>query len=129
MDLRTLRSEQDYNDALLQAKLLWDSKPDTPDFEKLNILTLLIEDYEKRTYPIDPPDPVEFIMQVMEDRGLTRKDMEPMIGPRGRVSDILTKKRPLTLDMIRRLSDQLQIPVEVLVRPYHVRSADNKSAA
>jgi HTH-type transcriptional regulator / antitoxin HigA len=129
MDLRTLRTDQDYKKALQQVELLWDSKPDTPDFEKLNILTLLVEDYEKRNHPIEHPDPIEFIKQIMEDRGLTRKDMETIIGPRGRVSDILTKKRPLTLDMIRRLSDQLQIPVEVLVRPYHVRSADNKSAA
>ena len=82
---------------------------------------LLIEEYERRHYPISDPDPIEFLNHVMENRELTRKDMEPYIGPRGRVADILNRTRPLTLEMIRRLAEGLKLPAEVLIRPYELR--------
>jgi HTH-type transcriptional regulator/antitoxin HigA len=80
-----------------------------------------VEHYEKTHFPIDDPEPIEFIQHVMESRGLSRKDLEPMIGPRGRVADILNKTRPLTLEMIRRLVTQLNLPADVLVKPYALR--------
>jgi len=129
MDIKTIQSDQEYQKALLEVERLWDAPANSPESDILNIIILLIEDYEKRVRPIEAPDPIEFIQQVMEDRGLTRKDMESIIGPRGRVSDILTKKRPLTLDMIRRLSEKMQLPTDILVRPYRTTGASNKTAA
>ena len=85
------------------------------------MLTLLVEQYEKQHYPIQDVDPIEFIEHVMESRGLTRKDLESVIGPRGRVADVLNRVRPLTLEMIRRLVIQLELPAEVLIRPYAMR--------
>lgn len=82
---------------------------------------MLIEDYERQHYQVPDPDPIEFLTHVMESRGLTRKDLEPYIGPRGRVSDILNRTRPLTLEMIRRLADGLKLPAEVLIRLYELR--------
>ena len=85
------------------------------------MLTLLVEHYEKTHFPIADPDPIAFIEHIMDSRGLSRKDLEPMIGPRGRVADILNKTRPLTLEMIRRLVVQLNLPADVLVKPYLLR--------
>jgi len=93
------------------------------------VLALLIEQYERAHFPITDPDPIDFLRHVMEARSLTRKDLEPYIGPRGRVSDILTRARPLTLGMIRKLADGLKLPVEVLIRPYRLRQADEALAA
>jgi HTH-type transcriptional regulator/antitoxin HigA len=87
------------------------------------MLALLVERYERLHYPIADPDPIEFINHVMESRGLTRKDMEPYIGARGRVADILNRTRPLTLEMIRRLTVELKLPAEVLVKPYPKKTA------
>lgn len=83
------------------------------------MLALLIEQYEREHFPI--ADPIDFLGHIMEARGLTRKDLEPYIGPRGRVSDILNRVRPLTLEMIRKLADGLKLPAEVLIRPYPLR--------
>ena len=87
----------------------------------LDVLTLLVEHYEKTNFLISDPEPIEFLEHVMESRGLSRKDLEPMIGPRGRVADIMNKTRPLTLEMIRRLVVQLKLPADVLVKPYALR--------
>ncbi len=92
-------------------------------------MTLLVEQYEKTHSPIADPDPIEFLEHVMESRGLSRKDLEPHIGPRGRVADILNRTRPLTLEMIRRLVDKLKLPAEVLVKPYPLRKHDELLAA
>ncbi len=86
---------------------------------------MLIEDYERHHFPIADPDPIEFLLQMMADRGLTRKDLEPFIGPRGRVADILNRNRPLTLAMIQRLVAGLNLPADVLVHSYDL----NKRAA
>jgi HTH-type transcriptional regulator / antitoxin HigA len=87
------------------------------------VLTTLIEAYEAKHYPIPAPDPIAAIEFMMEQKGLSRRDLEPAIGSRGRVSEILTRKRPLTLPMVRELSTLLQIPADVLVQPYETRSA------
>ena len=116
-ELRPIRSEADYKTALDEVERLWGAKSDTPEGDRLDVLATLIEVYEAKHYPMDPPDPVEAIRFRMEQQGLTRKDLEPMIGPRNRVADVLNRKRGLSIDMIRQLHEQLGISAEVLIRP------------
>jgi len=123
MEIRPIHTKKDYVTALSKIEKLWNAPPKSLDSDRLEVLSLLVEQYEKIHYPIQDPDPIQFIEQVMESQGLTRKDLEPMIGPRGRVSDILNRSRPLTLEMIRKLVDQLNLPADVLVRPYPLKEA------
>ncbi|WP_227285906.1 MULTISPECIES: helix-turn-helix domain-containing protein [Alphaproteobacteria] len=116
-ELRPIRSDADYDKALEEAERLWGAKSGTPEGDRLDVLATLIEVYEAKHYPMDPPDPVEAIRFRMEQQGLTRKDLEPMIGPRNRVADVLNRKRGLSIDMIRQLHEQLGISAEVLIRP------------
>lgn len=121
MELKPIRTKKDHQTALAEAERLWDAPAKSIEADRLDVLIMLIEDYERQHYPIPDPDPIEFLAHVMESRGLTRKDLEPYIGPRGRVSDILNRTRPLTLEMIRRLAEGLKLPAEVLIRPYQLR--------
>lgn len=121
MEIRPIHSKKDHKAALQEIEQLWGAPAKSAQADRLEVLTLLVEQYERQHYPIEDVDPVEFIEHVMESRGLTRKDLEPMIGPRGRVSDILNRTRPLTLEMIRRLVTQLEMPADVLVKPYALR--------
>ena len=114
--LRPLRSEKNYEAALAEVERLWGAKASTPKGDRLDILATLIEAYEAKHYPMDPPDPIEAIKFRMEQQGLTRKDLERVLGSRARVSEVLNRKRGLSLDMIRKLHDKLQIPAEVLIR-------------
>ncbi|MBB2166724.1 helix-turn-helix domain-containing protein [Gluconacetobacter sp. 1b LMG 1731] len=116
-DLKPIRNEADYDAALDEVGRLWGAKSGTPDGDKLDVLATLIDAYEAKHHPIDPPDPVEAIRFRMEQQGLSRKDLEPMIGPRNRVADVLNRKRGLSIDMIRQLHDGLGISAEVLIRP------------
>lgn len=116
-ELKPIRSEADYNAALEEVERLWGAKSGTPEGDRLDVLATLIEVYEAKHYPMEPPDPVEAIRFRMEQQGLTRKDLEPMIGPRNRVADVLNRKRGLSIDMIRQLHEQLGISAEVLIRP------------
>jgi HTH-type transcriptional regulator/antitoxin HigA len=84
---------------------------------------LLVEAYERKHFPIEPPHPIDFLLHVMEARGLTRKDLEPYIGSRARVAEVLNRVRPLTLEMIRRLAAGLKLPADVLIRDYGVKKA------
>lgn len=116
-DLKPIRNEADYDAALEEVGRLWGAKSGTPEGDRLDVLATLIDAYEAKHHPIDPPDPVEAIRFRMEQQGLTRKDLEPMIGPRNRVADVLNRKRGLSIDMIRQLHDGLGISAEVLIRP------------
>ncbi len=118
MDIKPIRTEKDYETALAEVEKLWGSEPGTPDGDKFEVLFTLVEAYEKEKYPILPPDPVDAIEYYMESRGLSRNDLEPYIGGSGRVSEILTRKRKLTLGMIRKLNSGLGIPAEVLIQGY-----------
>ena len=111
-DLKPIRSEADYDEALAEVEKLWGAQAGTPEGDRLDILATLIDAYEAKTYPMDPPDPVEAIRFRMEQQGLTRKDLEPMIGPRNRVADVLNRKRSLSIDMIRQLHARLGISAE-----------------
>ncbi len=115
-DLKPIRNEADYDAALEEIDRLWGAKSGTPNGDRLDVLATLIDAYEAKHHPIDPPDPVEAIRFRMEQQGLTRKDLEPMIGPRNRVADVLNRKRGLSIDMIRQLHDGLGISAEVLIR-------------
>jgi HTH-type transcriptional regulator/antitoxin HigA len=116
MEIRPIKTEQDYDAALAEVETLWRAEPDTPEGDKLDVLITLIEAYEARHHPIAPPDPVEAILFRMEQAGLQRKDLERYIGHSGRVSEVLNHKRPLTLGMIRKLWKGLQIPLESLIQ-------------
>ena len=115
MDIRAIKTEQDYERALARIERLMDAEPNTPEGDELDVLTTLIEAYEDRHFPIDTPDPVEAILFRVEQMGLTRKDLEPFIGSRHRVSEVLNRKRELSISMIRRLHEGLNIPLENLI--------------
>jgi len=123
MKLKPIRSERDYERALKQLGQLWGAKKGTAENDQLDILATLIDAYEAEHHPIDPPDPIEAIKFRMEQQGLTRKDLEPLIGSRTRVAGVLNGKRGLSIAMIRRLHAKLGIPADVLIRPPRVRRA------
>lgn len=116
MDIKPLKTEIDYRMALKEIEGLMHAEPDTPAGDRLDVLVTLVEAYESRHYPLELPDPVEAIKFTMEQKALTVKDLEPMIGRSNRVYEILNRKRPLTLKMIWRLHRGLGIPAECLIR-------------
>jgi HTH-type transcriptional regulator/antitoxin HigA len=118
MDIRPIRTDADYRAALREVSAFFDQEPEpgTPEGDRFDILLTLVEAYETKHFPVDLPDPVEAIKFRMEQGGLTPKDLEPMIGRMNRVYEILNRKRPLTLAMIRRLHEQLGIPAESLIK-------------
>lgn len=116
MKIKPIKTEDDYGAALAEVEHLWGAEEGTPAGDKLDILITLVEKWEDLHYPIDPPDPVEAILFYMEQKGLTRKDLEPYLGQRSRVADVLNRKRPLSLQMIRNLHDHLGIPADILLR-------------
>ncbi|MCR4158828.1 transcriptional regulator [Kerstersia gyiorum] len=119
MDIRPIRTEADHKAALKEISRLMEGDPDigTPDGDRLDVLATLVQAYEAKNFPIDLPDPVEAIKFRMEQAGLTAKDLEPMIGQRNRVYEVLNRKRSLTLPMIWRLHKGLGIPAENLIKP------------
>jgi len=131
MDIKPIKSEKDYKAALKEIERLYDAEPGTAAGDRLDVLSTLVEVYEATHYDIPAPDPIEAINYFMESRGLSRADIEPYIGSRARVSEILNRKRPLTLPMIQRLNRQLGIPADVLIKPYKTsrRSSNRTSIA
>ena len=118
MDIKPIRTEADYKAALKEISALMEHDPElgTAEGDRLDILSTLVEAYENRHFPMDLPDPVEAILFRMEQQGLKPKDLEPMIGQRNRVYEILNRKRPLTMAMVWRLHKDLGIPAESLIR-------------
>lgn len=127
MELKPIRTKAEYKIALAEAEALWDAPEKSPEADRLEVLSLLIQNYEAQHHPIPDPDPIAFLQHVMEARGLTRKDLEAYIGSRARVAEILNRVRPLSLDMIRHLSAGLGLPAEVLIQPYE--AGDGRKAA
>jgi len=115
MKLKPIKNERELNRALKRIDELWGAKPNTPRGDELDVLMLLVEKYEDEHYAIPASDPVEVIKFLMEQNSLSRKDLEPYIGTSGRVSEVLGKKRNLTLTMIRKLHEGLKIPYECLI--------------
>ena len=122
-ELKPIRSEADYDTAMEEVAALWGAKSGTTKGDRLDVLATLIDAYEAKHHPIDPPDPVEAIKFRMEQQGLTRRDLEDVIGTRTRIAEVLNRKRGLSIDMIRRLHDRLGIPAEVLIRPSRKEAA------
>lgn len=121
MDIRPIKTEADYQAALEEIERLFGAAPDTSEGDRLEVLTTLVEAYEDNHYAIPLPDPIEAIKYYMESRGLTRRDLESYIGNRGRVSEILNRRQPLTIEMIRQLHARVGIPAEVLIQPYEYK--------
>lgn len=115
MDIKPIRSQEDLTAAFARIEQLWGADIGSPEGDELEILALLIEKYEDEHYPMPPSDPIEAIKFRMEQQGLTPRDLEPFIGTSGRVSEVLNRKRKLSLSMIKRLHDGLQIPYESLL--------------
>ena len=116
-ELKPIRGESDYEAALAEARRLWGATTGTQDGDRLDVLATLIDAYEAKHHPMDPPDPIEAIKFRMEQQGLSRKALEPMIGTRARVTEVLNRKRNLSIEMIRKLHDKLGISADVLIRP------------
>jgi len=130
MEIYPIRTEEDYKTALREVSAYFDSEPEpgTPDGDRFEVLLTLVEAYETKNYPIDPPDPVDAIKFRMEQAGLTPKDLQPMIGRLNRVYEVLNRKRPLTLSMIWKLHTNLGIPAESLIYPPQKNpNRDNRS--
>jgi HTH-type transcriptional regulator / antitoxin HigA len=122
-NIRPIRTAADHQKALADVEKLWGASLGTPKGDRFDVLATLIEVWEAEHYPTDPPDPIEAIKFRMEQQGLTRKDLEGMIGNRGHIAEIFNGKRKLSMAMIRRLNAELQIPAEVLIRPSRHKAA------
>lgn len=118
MTVKPLKTEEDYQRALQRLEDIFDALPNTEEGDELEVLSILIDAYEKQHHPIDLPDPVEAIKFRMDQLGLKQKDLVAIVGFKSRVSEILNRKRKLSLDMIRKLNQSLQIPTDVLIQDY-----------
>lgn len=116
-EVKPIRTKRDYEASLKEVERLWGAKAGTRDGDRLDVLATLIDAYETEHYPMDPPDPIEAIKFRMEQQGLTRRDLEEIIGTRTRIAEVLNRKRGLSMGMIRRLHERLGISAEVLIRP------------
>ena len=117
MDIRPIKTDADYAAAVAEVDQLMDAAADTPEGDRLDVLATLVQAYEDAHWPMELPDPIDAIRFRMDQEGLTPRDLQQYIGPKGRVSEVLNRRRPLTLAMIRRLQAGLGIPAEILIRP------------
>ena len=122
-EVKPIRTKRDYEAALKEVDRLWGAKAGTADGDRMDVLATLINAYEAEHYPMDPPDPIEAIKFRMEQQGLTRRDLEEIIGTRTRIAEVLNRKRGLSVGMIRRLHERLGISAEVLIRPSRKNAA------
>lgn len=123
MAIKPIKTAEDYEAALREVERLWGATYGSPEGDKLDVWVTLIEAYEQKHYPIPPPDPIEAILHHMESRGLSLRDLEPYLGSGVRVSEILNRKRALSLKMIRELHKGLGISADILVQPYELQAA------
>jgi HTH-type transcriptional regulator/antitoxin HigA len=122
-EIRPIRTKRDYETALREVERLWGAKLGTREGDRLDVLATLIDAYETEHYPMDPPDPIEAIKFRMEQQGLSRRDLEEIIGSRTRIAEVLNRKRGLSITMIRRLHERLGISADVLIRPSRKKAA------
>jgi len=118
MEIKPIKTEQDYQAAMARLETIFDAKLGTPEGDELEVLGVLIDNYERTHFPIDLPDPIEAIKFRMEQMDYSNKDLAEVIGFKGRVSEILNRKRKLSINMIRKLHASMQIPTDVLVQEY-----------
>lgn len=123
MDIRPIRTDDDHAAALAEIERLWGADPGTSEGDRLDVLAILVEAYEERRWPMDDPDPIEMINDVMEEAGYSQTDLAALIGSAARASEILNRKRALTRDMMWKLHQEWLIPAEVLIRPYDLKTS------
>ena len=123
MNIKPIRNERDYDAALAAIDLLMGAEPNTPEGDDLEVFVTLVEAYEVARWPVEAPDPVSAIEHVMEARGLRQKDLASVIGSQPHASEVLSRRRPLTLSMIRALSAEWNLPADLLVREYDLAAA------
>jgi len=123
MKIRPIRTKADHRAAVKGIERLMDARRGTTEGDRLEVLTMLVERYEEQEVPIEAPNPIDALLYHMESRGVTRRDLEKFIGSRARVAEVLNRRRPLTIDMIRRLNKGLGMSADVLIRPYALRSS------
>lgn len=123
LNIKPIRTKADHEAALKEVERLFHTSPQTPEGDALEVLVTLIEAYEEKHHAIPLPDPIDAIRYLIESRGLSRRDLEPFIGSRARVSEVLRRKRPLSIDMIRKLHNGLGIPAGILIQPYPLDKA------
>lgn len=123
MQIRPIKTKADHRMALKKIERLMDAKPGTPAGDRLEVLVTLVDHYESQHEPVEPPDPIEAVLYHMDSRGLTRRDLEPYLGSRARVAEVLNRRRTLTIEMIRKLHKGLGISADILIRPYSVRGS------
>ena len=116
MNIKPIKNKKDYDSALKRIESLMDAKRNSPDFDELEVLSILVEKYEDEHFPVKSPDPIESIKFRMEQMGLSQSDLVPVIGSRSKVSEVLSGKRSLSVRMIRALHESLKIPAEVLIQ-------------
>lgn len=116
-DLAPIRNDEEHEAALAEVERLWGAKSGTKKGDRLEALAILIDAYEETRFPMDPPDPIEAILFRLEQQGLDRRALTRIIGSRGRVTEVLGRRRDLSIRMIRRIHDELRIPAEILIRP------------
>ena len=117
MEIKPIRTTADCERALREIERLWGSRRGTPEGDRMDVLTTLVEAYERDAFPIDPPDPIDAIRFRLEQKGLSARSLVGVIGSRSRVYEVMQRRRALSLEMIRRLHRRLGIPAEVLIRP------------
>ncbi len=122
MDIKPIKSKKDHAQALKRIEALMNAKANTREGDELDILVTLVEAYEAKHYVIDAPDPIAAIQHRMEALGMNRKDLEPLLGSKSRVSEVLNRKRKLTMEMVRKLHEGMQLPAEALIQDYAVRT-------
>lgn len=127
MDIRPIRTEADHRAALAEIETLMNAIAGSPEGDRLDLLATLVEAWEAVRVPIEAPDPIGAILFMMEQKQLSRRDLQPAIGSRARVAEVLNRRRPLTLPMIRALSRALDIPADVLIQPYETRGPEKAS--
>ena len=115
MEIRPIKTEQDYNDSINRIEYLWGAKKDTTEGDELDLLVTIVESYEMKHFPISPPDPVDAIQFRMEQMGMTKSDLAKYLGSQSRVSEVLGRKRKLTLKMVKSLYKELKIPADILL--------------
>ena len=120
MTIRLIKTEKDYKEALARMDEIFDAPEGSPESDEADILALLIDDYENQNYPIEAPDPIEAIKIRMQEMDLKQKDLAPELGGKNRVSEILNRKRKLTVEMIRKLADKLKLSASILIQDYNL---------
>ena len=122
MDIQPVRTEQQYQGALERISTLMDARPGSAEGDELDVLTTLVERYERQHFPVEAPDPVSFLRQVMEFRGESQNALAQVLNSRSRASEVLNRRRPLTLDQIRRICRAWNVPAEPLIAEYSLAS-------